>query len=69
MIIDEKDILTIDNKEYVVVKKLYYNNLNHYYLTNINSITDFKFCFEQDGRFFEEYDKEKINDLMLLIVK
>lgn len=50
MNIDVKDKITLNNdKEYVVVSKINYQNKIYYYLIEANNQSSFKICYEKTG--------------------
>ncbi len=58
MIINIKDLLTLDdNNEYVVISKINYDNKNYYYLLDKNNNDNFKFCYEDNDELVEIDDK------------
>lgn len=69
MIIELKDLLTIDDKEYVVKEILNVDNTTYYCLFNIDDILDFKFCYLRNNDLYEEFNKETIFKLISCINK
>ena len=69
MIINIKDIITLDdNNEYVVISKINYESKNYYYLLDKNNNTNVKFCYEDMNELVESNNKElnaKILPLLL----
>ena len=65
MMIDVKDVLTLeDDKKYVVVSKIDYENKVYFYLVGVEEITDVKFgCLDND-EFVEINDKELVTKLL-----
>ena len=67
MNIDEKDIIVLsDNNNYIVVKKATVNDINYYYISDINNKENIKFLYE-DGNELVEIDNQ--NTLDNVIVK
>jgi len=65
MIIDIKDILTLsDNNKYIVVSKINYENKNYYYLIDVNSERNVKFCY-QDGEELVELNNKELTTKLL----
>ena len=65
MNINEKDIITLSNDiDYIVVKKVYYNNLAYYYIANINDLADVKFLYEDNNELVEIEEKNHIRTLI-----
>jgi len=59
MSIELKDILTLDNnKEYVVLAKTIYNNLEYYYMMELKNRDEIKFCYLDGEDLVESLDKE-----------
>ena len=70
MIINIKDILTLDdNNEYVVISKINYESKNYYYLLDKNNIENIKFCYEDNEELVEIDDKELVTKLLPLFVE
>lgn len=70
MIINIKDILTLDdNNEYVVVSKVIYDNKNYFYLLDKNSEQNVKFCYEDNEELVEIDGKELTTKLLPLFVE
>lgn len=69
MIINIKDILTLDdNNEYVVVSKVKHNNKDYYYLIDKNNNKNIKFCYGDNDELVEIENKELITLLLPLFV-
>ena len=64
MIIELKDLLTIDDKEYTVANITKVKNKTYYFLINIDNYSDFKFCFIENDELYEELDKDNIIELI-----
>ena len=65
MSIELKDILTLDNnKEYVVLSKTFYNNVEYYYLMELKNRDEIKFCYLDGEDLVESLDKE-LNTVLL----
>ena len=70
MVINIKDILTLDdNNEYVVISKINYESKNYYYLLDKNNIENIKFCYEDNEELVEIDDKELVTKLLPLFVE
>lgn len=70
MIINIKDILTLDdNNEYVVVSKVIYDNKNYFYLLDKNNEQNVKFCYEDNEELVEIDGKELTTKLLPLFVE
>ena len=70
MIINIKDILTLDdNNEYVVISKINYDNKNYYYLLDKNNNDNPKFCYEDNGELVEIDDGDLTAKLLPLFVE
>jgi len=70
MIINIKDVLTLDNDyEYVVVSKTCYNNQTYYYLLNKSDFKDMKFCYIDQEDLVEIKDQQLITKLLPLFLK
>lgn len=65
----EDDILTVENKEYVVASILTNNGKDYLFLANIDDYNDTKFCLLEDDRLFEVLNKRLIDKLTLLVAK
>ena len=67
MNIDIKDLITLDGiNRYVVASKVLYENINYYYLININNNKDILFCYEDINELVEIEDKGLIQKLIPL---
>ena len=63
--IDVKDVLTLeDDKKYVVVSKIDYENKVFFYLVGVEEITDVKFGYIDNDEFVEINDKELVTKLL-----
>lgn len=70
MNIDIKDVLTLSDKnKYVVVSKINYENKNYYYLVDVNSNINIKFCYEDGEELVELNDKELTTKLLPLFLQ
>ena len=70
MDINIRDIVKLDdNKEYVVVSKITYHNINYYYLTDINDIKNSKFLYENKDVLTEVSNQEVLKIIMPLLYK
>ena len=63
--IDVKDVLALeDDKKYVVVSKIDYENKVYFYLVGVEEITDVKFGYIDNDEFVEINDKELVTKLL-----
>ena len=63
--IDVKDVLTLeDDKKYVVISKIDYENKVYFYLVGVEEITDVKFGYLDNDEFVEINDKELVTKLL-----
>lgn len=63
--IDVKDVLTLeDDKKYVAVSKIDYENKVYFYLVGVEEITDVKFGYIDNDEFVEINDKELVTKLL-----
>ena len=69
MNIELRDILTIEDKEYVVASKMVYKGERYIYLVNMVDNADVRFCLEKDGRIFEVFDQEIVDALIIQIAE
>ena len=67
MNIELRDILTINNKEYVVCSKMFYQGEKYIYLVNLSDNTDIKFCLIKEDKIFEVFNEEVIKALIIQI--
>lgn len=67
MNIELRDILTIEDKEYVVASKMVYKGERYIYLVNMSDNSDVRFCLEKEGRIFEIFDQEVVDALLIQI--
>ena len=66
MNIDEKDIIVLsDNNNYIVVKKATVNDINYYYISDINNKENIKFLYE-DGNELVEIDNQNTLDNVIV---
>ena len=66
MTIEKKDILTLeDNKEYVVVSKVLYENTNYFYIVDIDNI---EFVKIENDDLLEIKDKDLATKLIPLFI-
>ena len=69
MIIEKKDILTLDdNREYVVVSKAKYENINYFYIVDIDNVENFKFVKIENDDLLEIRDKDLATKLIPLFI-
>lgn len=67
--IEKKDILTLDdNKEYVVVSKALYEDVNYFYIVDIDNVENFKFVKVENDNLFEIHDKDLATKLIPLFI-
>ena len=67
MNINIKDLITLDGiNRYVVASKVLYENINYYYLININNNKDILFCYEDINELVEIEDNDLIQRLIPL---
>lgn len=65
-----KDILVLDdNNEYVVVSMINYDNINYYYLIDMNEPENLMICYKDSEDLVEVRDKELINKLLPLFLE
>lgn len=69
MKIEKQDILTLeDQKEYVVVCTANYENINYYYIVDIENVDNFKFVKIENDNLFEIKDKDLVTRLIPLFI-
>lgn len=69
MNIDIRDIITLDDeKDFVIVSKITYENINYYYLININDYSNIFFCYEDKGELVEIEDGLLIKKILPLFI-
>ena len=67
MIIDIKDVITLDDdNEYVVVSKVEYEDKIYIYLLDKNTNTNVKFCYQDNDELVELNDKDLVTRLLPL---
>lgn len=65
MNINEKDIITLSNNvDYIVIKKIKYNDLFYYYISDIKNSGDIKFLYEDKDELVEIEDENHIKTLV-----
>ena len=65
MNINEKDIITLsDNIDYIVVKKIKYNNQYYYYISDIKNPENVKFLYEDKEELVEIEEENHIKSLV-----
>ena len=70
MNIDIRDIITLDDtNKYVVASKVLYEEINYYYLINVNNLEDILFCYEDNSELVELDNNELITKLLPLFYK
>ena len=66
MKIENNDVLTLeDNKEYVVVSNIIYENKKYYYLMELNNLQNVLFCYEDNGDLVEVNDEKLLEKLLV----
>lgn len=69
MEIEKQDILTLDDeKNYVVVSKALLENINYFYIVDIDNIENFKFVKIANDNLLEIKDKDLITKLIPLFI-
>ena len=65
MNIDEKDIIVLsDNNNYIVVKKATINDINYYYISDINNKENIKFLYEDGNELVEIENKNTFDNVL-----
>ena len=62
-------ILTIEGKKYLVTLSCKYNDLNYYFLINMDNKRDYKYCYEKEGKLFEVLDADEVFRIAQLFSK
>ena len=64
------DIVKLDdNNEYVIVSKINYENINYYYLADINNFNNVLFLYENKDELKEVSNIELLKKIMPLLYK
>jgi len=65
MNIEEKDIIVLsDDNQYVVIKKVNINNINFYYVSDINDKGNIKFLYEDGNELVEIENKNTFDNVL-----
>lgn len=65
MNIDEKDIIVLsDDNHYIVVKKATIDNINYYYISDINNKENIKFLYEDGNELVEIENKNTFDNVL-----
>lgn len=65
MNINEKDIIVLsDDNHYIVVKKATIDNINYYYISDINNKENIKFLFEDGNELVEIENKNTFDNVL-----
>ena len=65
MNIDEKDIIVLnDDNNYIVVKKATIDNINYYYISDVNNKENIKFLYEDGNELVEIENKNTIDNVL-----
>ena len=68
MIIDIKDILTLDdNNDYVVISKTTYESKTYYYLVDNNNNSNLKFCYQDNDTLVEIKNASLLKEIIPLL--
>lgn len=70
MEININNLLTLDDdNEYVVVKKIKYENKYYYYIADINNCSNLKFCYLDNEELVEINDSSLIKKILPLFAR
>lgn len=65
MNINEKDIIVLsDDNHYIVVKKATIDNINYYYISDINNKENIKFLYEDGNELVEIENKNTFDNVL-----
>ena len=65
MNIDEKDIIVLsDGNNYIVVKKATINDINYYYISDVNNKENIKFLYEDGNELVEIENKNTFDNVL-----
>jgi len=65
MNIDEKDIIVLnDDNNYIVVKKATIDNINYYYISDVNNKENIKFLYEDGNELVEIENKNTFDNVL-----
>ena len=65
MNINEKDIIILsDDNQYIVVKKANIDNINYYYISDINNKGNIKFLYEEGNELVEIENKNTFDNVL-----
>lgn len=62
-------VLTINKQKYLVSETIKYNNIDYYFLINMNDSKDFKYCYINNNKLFEVTDNTIIGNIALEFAK
>ena len=70
MNIEEKDVITLsDDKEYLVVRKVTIDNVNYYYVADMENLLDVKYLYENGEKLIQIRDDEVLQKVINEITK
>ena len=59
-----KDIIELENNEYMIISKITFENNIYYYLVDVRKNNNIKYCKEENGELEEIIDKDFIQKLL-----
>lgn len=59
-------IILDDHNEYAIVKKLFYQNKNYYYIVDINNNSNLKFCYQDNDTLVEIKNASVLKEIIPL---
>ena len=66
MNIEERDIILLsDNNNYLVAKKINYNNVFYYCVIDVNNDENIKYLYEQDNELIEVEDEKTFENVLI----
>ena len=66
MSIEKNDLITLsDSNKYIVINKVNYNDIDYYYIADINNTENLKFCYIIDDELVIVND----SDLLITLVR